>query len=50
MDTANTYTKKLEKTIQDLLERQEDLARRAFTDQLTGLGNHGGYTGVYRYR
>lgn len=45
MDTANTYTKKLEKTIQDLLERQEDLARRAFTDQLTGLGNHGGYTG-----
>lgn len=45
MDTANTYTKKLEKTIQGLLERQEDLARRAFTDQLTGLGNHGGYTG-----
>lgn len=41
MDTANTYTETLEKTIQDLLERQDDLIRAAFTDQLTGLGNRG---------
>lgn len=44
MDTVNTYTKTLEKTIRDLLERQDDLIRTAFTDQLTGLGNHGGFT------
>ena len=44
MDSANTYTKTLEKTIQDLLDRQEDLIRTAFTDQLTGLGNRGGFT------
>lgn len=44
MDTANTYTETLEKTIQDLFERPEDLVRTAFTDQLTGLGNRGGYT------
>lgn len=65
MDSANTYTKTLEKTIQDLLDRQEDLIKTAFTDQLTGLGNRGGFTksleeiwgaghaghhGVYRYR
>lgn len=44
MDTVDTYTKTLEKTIQNLLERQNDLIRTAFTDQLTGLGNHGGFT------
>lgn len=44
MDTANTYTATLEKTIQDLFGHPEDLLRAAFTDQLTGLGNHGGYT------
>ena len=44
MDSANTYTKTLEKTIQDLLDRQEDLIKTAFTDQLTGLGNRGGFT------
>ena len=44
MDSANTYTKTLEKTIQDLLNRQEDLIKTAFTDQLTGLGNRGGFT------
>lgn len=44
MDTANTYTETLEKTIQDLFECPEDLVRIAFTDQLTGLGNRGGYT------
>lgn len=44
MDSANTYTKTLEKTIQDLLQRQEDLIKTAFTDQLTGLGNRGGFT------
>lgn len=43
MDTVDTYTKTLEKTIQDLLERQNDLIRTAFTDQLTGLGNRGGF-------
>ena len=44
MDSANTYTKTLEKTIQDLLDRQENLIKTAFTDQLTGLGNRGGFT------
>ncbi len=44
MNNASTYTETLEKTIQDLLERQEDLVRTAFTDQLTGLGNRGGFT------
>ena len=44
MDSANTYTKTLEKTIQDLLQRQENLIKTAFTDQLTGLGNRGGFT------
>ena len=44
MDSASTYTKTLEKTIQDLLERQEDLVKTAFTDPLTGLGNRGGFT------
>ena len=44
MDTANTYTKTLEKIVQDLFERPEDLVRTAFTDQLTGLGNRGGFT------
>lgn len=44
MDSASTYTETLEKTIQDLLERQEDLIKTAFTDQLTGLGNRGGFT------
>lgn len=44
MNTANTYTKTLDKIIQDLFERPEDLVRTAFTDQLTGLGNRGGYT------
>lgn len=44
MDTANTYTKTLEKIVQDLFERPEDLIRTAFTDQLTGLGNRGGFT------
>ena len=44
MYSANTYTKTLEKTIQDLLDRQEDLIKTAFTDQLTGLGNRGGFT------
>ena len=43
MDSANTYTKTLEKTIQDLLDRQKDLIKTAFTDQLTGLGNRGGF-------
>ena len=44
MDTTNTHTETLEKTIQDLFECPEDLVRIAFTDQLTGLGNRGGYT------
>lgn len=37
MDTDSNYTETLEKTVRDLLERQEDLIRTAFTDQLTGL-------------
>lgn len=44
MDSASTYTETLEKTIQDLLDRQEDLIKTAFIDQLTGLGNRGGFT------
>lgn len=44
MDNASNYTKTLEKTIRDLLERQDDLIRTAFTDELTGLGNRGGFT------
>ena len=44
MDTVSNYTETLEKTIRDLLERQNDLIRTAFTDQLTGLGNRGGFT------
>ena len=44
MNTANTYTETLQKIIQDLFERPEDLVRTAFTDQLTGLGNRGGFT------
>lgn len=44
MDTVSNYTETLEKTVHDLLERQEDLIRTAFTDQLTGLGNRGGFT------
>lgn len=43
MDSANNYTETLEKTVRDLLERQDDLIRTAFTDQLTGLGNRGGF-------
>lgn len=43
MDTVSNYTETLEKTARDLLERQEDLIRTAFTDQLTGLGNRGGF-------
>ena len=43
MDTVSNYTETLEKTVHDLLERQEDLIRTAFTDQLTGLGNRGGF-------
>lgn len=43
MDTDSNYTETLEKTVRDLLERQEDLIRTAFTDQLTGLGNRGGF-------
>lgn len=65
MDSANNYTETLEETVRGLLKRQEDLIRTAFTDQLTGLGNHGGfarsleelweqdtprYHGVRRYR
>lgn len=44
MDTVSNYTETLEKTVRDLLERQDDLIRTAFTDQLTGLGNRGGFT------
>ncbi len=43
MDTVSNYTETLEKTVRDLLERQDDLTRTAFTDQLTGLGNRGGF-------
>ena len=43
MDTVSNYTEMLEKTVRDLLERQDDLIRTAFTDQLTGLGNRGGF-------
>ena len=43
MDTVSNYTETLEKTVRDLLERQEDLIRTAFTEQLTGLGNRGGF-------
>ena len=43
MDTPSNYTETLEKTVRDLLKRQEDLVRTAFTDQLTGLGNRGGF-------
>lgn len=43
MDTDSNYTETLEKTVRDLLERQEDLIRTVFTDQLTGLGNRGGF-------
>ena len=44
MDNASNYTETLEKTVQDLLDRQEELIKIAFTDQLTGLGNRGGFT------
>ena len=44
MDNASNYTETLEKTVQDLLDRQEELIKVAFTDQLTGLGNRGGFT------
>lgn len=44
MDNASSYTETLEKTVQDLLDRQEELIKVAFTDQLTGLGNRGGFT------
>ena len=44
MDNASNNTETLEKTIRDLLERQDDLIRTAFTDELTGLGNRGGFT------
>lgn len=43
MDTVSNYTETLEKTVRDLLERQDDLIRTSFTDQLTGLGNRGGF-------
>lgn len=43
MDTVSNYTETLEKTVRDLLKRQDDLIRTAFTDQLTGLGNRGGF-------
>lgn len=43
METVSNYTETLEKTVHDLLKRQEDLIRTAFTDQLTGLGNRGGF-------
>lgn len=43
METVSNYTETLEKTVRDLLERQDDLIRTAFTDQLTGLGNRGGF-------
>ena len=44
MGTVSNYTETLEKTVRDLLERQDDLIRTAFTDQLTGLGNRGGFS------
>lgn len=44
MDSANNYTETLEETVRGLLKRQENLIRTAFTDQLTGLGNRGGFT------
>ena len=44
MDNTSNNTETLEKTIRDLLERQDDLIRTAFTDELTGLGNRGGFT------
>lgn len=44
MCIPSNYTETLEKTVQDLLDRQEDLIKVAFTDQLTGLGNRGGFT------
>ncbi len=44
MDSVSNYTETLEKTVQDLLDRQEELIKVAFTDQLTGLGNRGGFT------
>lgn len=47
MDTTNTHTETLEKTIQDLFECPEDLVRIAFTDQLTGLGNRGVSVGLF---
>ena len=31
MDTVSNYTETLEKTVRDLLERQDDLIRTAFT-------------------
>lgn len=43
METVSNYTETLEETVRDLLKRQEDLIRTAFTDQLTGLGNRGGF-------
>ena len=43
METVSNYTETLEKTVRDLLERQDDLIRTAFTDQFTGLGNRGGF-------
>ena len=43
MNAVSNYTETLEKTVRDLLERQDDLIRTAFTDQLTGLGNRGGF-------
>ncbi len=44
MESASNYTETLEKTVRDLLERQDDLIKTAFTDPLTGLGNRGGFT------
>lgn len=44
METVSNYTETLEKTVRDLLERQDDLIRTAFTDPLTGLGNRGGFS------
>ena len=44
MESASNYTETLEKTVRDLLERQGDLIKTAFTDPLTGLGNRGGFT------
>ena len=44
METVSNYTETLEKTVRDLLERQDDLIKTAFTDPLTGLGNRGAFT------